>query len=565
MESHPAIEHRQVPVITGPLSRLPQLRAGLMDRVVERSRADFSGGGLESLLGEAQYLERQRLKKTRKSNPRYMGDLHLWNRVHGGMLKSAAEQDRGELLDQVLRHYSAEVCGNFDPRLYWIATRVVPFGFRWLLNAASVNHFKPWGMTESLGSALGVVGEIPHVQRLAQKGTILLVPTHQSHVDSVLIGYVIYLMRLPPFAYGAGLNLYSNPVLSFFLNRLGSYSVDRRKSNGIYKTVLKNYSTQILREGIHSIFFPGGGRSRSGAVESSLKLGLLGTALQAQVENLMENRPNPNVYIVPMTLNYHFVLEAAALIEGYLEATGKHRFIGADTDDPSPIEKVIKFFWKFFSSRNQMIVRIGKPLDVFGNFVDEEGRSLGPNGTIIDPRKWLTTRNELRPDALRDREYVRELGSRLADRFYIENTALTSWAVAFSLFRTLRKRYPDLDLYRMLRLSRGQRSVPEDQFMADAEWVQRSLLELADQGRIHVSKELRSVSVRKWVESGISMLGVLHDLPVVKMKDGVVWTEDMNLLYYYRNRLSGYGLSRDLQKDGLPVLRGNHDSQGFLA
>ena len=30
---------------------------------------------------------------------------------------------------------------------------------------------------------------------------------------------------------------------------------------------------------------------------------------------------------------------------------------------------------------------------------------------------------------------------------------------------------------------------------------------------------------------------------VVKVSEGAVWTEDMNLLYYYRNRLTGYGLS----------------------
>src|SRR6185436_15185158 len=101
-------------------------------------------------------------------------------------------------------------------------------------------------MTQSLQSRLHILGEVPSLQKLAKKGTILLVPTHQSNIDSVLIGYVIYLMSLPPFAYGAGLNLFTNPVLSFFMSRLGSYTVDRQKNNTIYKEVLKNYSTEIL-------------------------------------------------------------------------------------------------------------------------------------------------------------------------------------------------------------------------------------------------------------------------------------------------------------------------------
>src|SRR6202022_4555136 len=123
------------------------------------------------------------------------------------------------------------------------------------------------------------------------------------------------LMSLPPFAYGAGLNLFSNPVLSFFMSRLGSYTVDRQKTNSIYKQTLKNYSTRILREGIHSIFFPGGGRSRSGAIESKVKLGLLGTGLEAQIENLKSGKPNPKIFVVPMDMSYHFVLEAGSLIE----------------------------------------------------------------------------------------------------------------------------------------------------------------------------------------------------------------------------------------------------------
>src|SRR5690606_41359017 len=64
---------------------------------------------------------------------------------------------------------------------------------------------------------------------------------------TTLFRSVIYLMGLPPFAYGAGLNLFSNPVLSYFMSSLGSYTVDRQKNNIIYKTVLKNYSTTILR------------------------------------------------------------------------------------------------------------------------------------------------------------------------------------------------------------------------------------------------------------------------------------------------------------------------------
>ena len=265
-------------------------------------------------------------------------------------------------------------------------------------------------MSQSLESRVRIVGEVEHLRRLSEKGTILMVPTHQSNLDSVLIGYVIYAMQLPPFAYGAGLNLFSNPLLSFFMNNLGAYTVDRKKNNPIYKQVLKNYSACILREGVHSIFFPGGGRTRSGAIESKLKLGLLGTALEAQIEKIRIGAEKPNVYVVPMVMSYHFVLEASSLIEDFLAESGKHRFIISDDEFWQPT-KVFNFFWKLFASQSGVVVRIGQPMDVFGNRVDEEGGSIGPNGTRIDPKRWLTTGGELKKDTQRDHEYTRELGN----------------------------------------------------------------------------------------------------------------------------------------------------------
>jgi glycerol-3-phosphate O-acyltransferase len=557
--SHPAIRFEQGPITHGRLWDLPEIRAGLLSDVVSRTEADFSGNSLESLLGEALYSERIRLKRQRPNiftKKRYVSDRKLWGQVQSAMVRPAAEVDRSQILHQVLSHYAEEIGGRFDPRVYNFAVHAVPWMFSWILNAASVSRFLPWGMTESLQSRLRIVGEVPHLQRLAQQGTILLVPTHQSNIDSLLIGYVIYLMKLPPFAYGAGLNLYSNPFLSFFMSNLGAFTVDRQKSDAVYKQVLKNYSTRILREGIHSIFFPGGGRARSGAIESKVKLGLLGTGLDAQIANLREGKAKPNVYIVPMVTSYHFVLEASSLIEDYLMESGKSRFMSMDDESWQPTQ-VLKFFWRAFSSQTGITVRLGKPLDIFGNFVDDEGQSIGPNGTTIDPKRWLTTRGELRADPQRDHEYTRELGAKLVERFHEDNTVLTSHLVAFALLEAIRKKYPELELFRFLRLSTAQRSIPYADFLASAQTLHRRVQELADRGKIHLAEELKTSNLEKWVNDGLRQLGLLHEAAVAKVGDGAIWTEDMNLLYYYRNRLAGYGLS---------LLPGHgHDAKGFLA
>ena len=48
-------------------------------------------------------------------------------------------------------------------------------------------------------------------------------------MDSLVLGYAIYRLGLPPVIYGAGLNLFSNPLVGFFMHNLGAYTVDRRK------------------------------------------------------------------------------------------------------------------------------------------------------------------------------------------------------------------------------------------------------------------------------------------------------------------------------------------------
>ena len=549
--SHPAVRFEHLPFIPGPLGDFGGKRLRVLADVISQTTADFSSSPLELILGESLYQERMRLKRERPNiftKARYKSDQRLWNEVQAGLLHSSVNSDRKALVKLVTRHYAEEIAGRFDPRVYRLATHAVPFAFSWLLNAASVRRFLPWGLSQSLESRLKIVGEVPHLQKLAEKGTILLVPTHQSNLDSVMIGYVIYLMSLPPFAYGAGLNLFSNPLMSFFMSNLGAYTVDRKKSNPIYKQTVKNYSKTILREGIHSIFFPGGGRSRSGAIESKLKLGLLGTALDAQIDKIKQGHGKPNVYIVPMVTSYHFVLEANSLIDDFLAESGKDRFIISDDEFWEP-KKVFHFFWKLFSSQSSVVVRIGKPMDVFGNPVDEEGGSIGPNGTRIEPKRWLMTGGELMSDVQRDHEYTRELGEKIVERFHRDNTVLTSHLVAFAFFELLRSRYPGLDLFRFLRLSLEQRTVRFEEFESRLLALHQRLLGMEKNGELHLCDELHLADASAWIDDGVAQLGLLHDTAVVKVQDGAVFTEDMNLLYYYRNRLSGYGLSGSVGKN----------------
>lgn len=551
----------------GPLTQLTTERPQIINEVIARCEAEVDRGSLDSILLDALYLERHRLRRARDNaftRSRTQADEKLWNEIHNGLLKSSAEVDRRLLYHRVLGHFTEEITGNFDPSVYRFAISILPFAFSMLLNAASLKKTMPSHLQASLAARVKLTGEVERFRKLANQGTILLVPTHQSNIDSLVVGYSILRAGLGPFSYGAGLNLFSNPVLGYFMSRLGAYTVDRQKQSAIYKHVLKNYSLMTLKRGIHSVFFPGGGRVRSGAVESRLKLGLLGTAIDAQLENLKEGREKPNVYIVPMVTSYHFVLEASSLIEDYLAEAGRSRYLSIDSETP-PFVKVMRFFWKIFKTESEFIVRIGSPLDVFGNLVDDEGRAIGPNGSSVDARRWLTTGGELKHDRDRDAEYTRELGDKIVERYHRENTVLTSHLVAFSYFETLRRKYPDADLFKLLRLSYAQRTLSFDEFMLAVERDHARLQELSDGGYVVLSDMLKTSNVRAFVEDGVKQLGVLHGASVIQFDAGTVSTEDMNLVYYYRNRLSGYGLSMlaDPQVDLLNP--GRLDENGFLA
>ena len=120
--------------------------------------------------------------------------------------------------------------------------------------------------------------------------------------------------------------------MGFFMRNLGAYTVDRRKTDPLYKDVLKEYATLTIENGYDNLFFPGGTRSRAGAVEHRLKLGLLGTGVQAYINNLRRKVSKPNVYIVPATLSFQLVLEAETLIDDFLKEAGKARYIISDDE-----------------------------------------------------------------------------------------------------------------------------------------------------------------------------------------------------------------------------------------
>ena len=315
----------------------------------------------------------------------------FWSNVKKNLLhlssdnEADVERETHDILREIITRYANEIAGNFKPSHYRMTRTIVTFGFGRLLNAAKFGSFK--GLFKgklTLQDKIHIEGETEQLRNLAKIGTIVMVPTHFSNLDSITIGFVIHSLGLPPFIYGAGLNLFNIALFAYFMNSLGAYKVDRRKKNMIYLETLKMYSDLALQNGIHSLFFPGGTRSRSGKLESHLKLGLLSTAMDAQRLNYLKANDGKadKIFIVPVVLNYNFVLEAVHLISDYLEKKGQERYY-IESDQFSSSYKILSFLTKFFTRGADMSVSIGAAMDLFGNSVDSSGNSLDKKGNIV--------------------------------------------------------------------------------------------------------------------------------------------------------------------------------------
>jgi len=516
-----------------PLFRFNRERQGIVEEVTARAVETLRGKDLAALLLEAAYLEQKRLE--RSSDPAARAELGKWREIArkvqglgGGGLESLAAEK--------IREHAWDIAGNFDPRVYRIASRMVPVLLQSLLQPSSVPS-QIAGDT-ALASRVLVVGDhLDTIRTLSKTATLVVTPTHVSNMDSLLIGYALERQKLPPMTYGAGKNLFTNPLISFFMHNLGAYRVDRRIRHDLYKHVLKTYSTVITERGYHSIFFPGGTRARSGSVESKLKLGLLGTGIEAFTRNLRAGKDRALVVYVPTTINFLLTLEAESLIEDHLQEAGKHQYIIED-DEFSQVDRWLSFFKGMLRMQSAIHVRFGTPIDPFGNEVGPDGRSYDARGRVIDPASYVLRGGIPVVDAERDAELTRELGSALVRHFARETVLMSTQIVARVLFERLGAAFPDADLFERLRV-RWHLTFPIDEVHRGIELLRARLLELERAGRLRVTDIVRSGRPSEILDRALSAWRDYHGPRTpAEARDGRVALGDLKVLLYYQNRLS---------------------------
>ncbi len=515
--------------------------AGALVTRARRRLSQLSDAAVADMLADTVFHERKRLDESRTLSAK---DLDYAERIDAAALTlRALVRDQMETaLLHIVDAYAREVHNPFSTRTYRFATRILPGALTRLLSASRARDLalRPLQVETDAASRIAIAGPVEQIRALTQTATVILAPTHVSNLDSPLLGYALYAAGLPPFAYGAGLNLFSTPGMSFFMRRLGAYTVDRRKRNALYKETLKDYSIELLRRKCHSLFFPGGTRSRSGRLEARLKKGLLGTGLAAWQENLRD-RPNGaagvsgEVFIVPCTLSIGVVLEAESLIADALADEGKQRYIIMD-DEFSEARTVVAFVHQLLRLDARVHVTFGQPLDVTGNPVDAQMRSLDPHGRPIDRIGYVTDRSgAVVEDAQRDHLYTERLARKLCDAyrrdFVVQSTHLAAWAA----WEALRAHHPGLDVYRLVRLAPDQKEVPRAEVEA---LIARALEQLGDHPRTGPATPGRIL------DEAVTLFANFHRVRALEItgpqNNQVRLAGELTL--YYRNRLDGFRL-----------------------
>jgi glycerol-3-phosphate O-acyltransferase len=153
--------------------------------------------------------------------------------------------------------------------------------------------------------------EFEHVDQLSQIGDgaeIIYVPCHRSHMDYLLLSYVIYRkgFAVPHVAAGVNLNM---PVIGRFLRMGGAFFLRRSfKGDALYAEVFTKYLGFMMARGHPLEYFIEGGRSRTGRMLSP-RTGMLSMTVRSFLRD-----PKRPVVFMPVYFGYERIVEGRTYI-----------------------------------------------------------------------------------------------------------------------------------------------------------------------------------------------------------------------------------------------------------
>ncbi|MCX7679433.1 MAG: 1-acyl-sn-glycerol-3-phosphate acyltransferase [Spirochaetes bacterium] len=151
--------------------------------------------------------------------------------------------------------------------------------------------------------------EIEMIREASQKGPLIIMPCHKSHMDYLIVSYIFYKNKMIPPHIAAGVNLSFFPM-GFIFRHSGAFFMRRTfKGLDLYPEVFKQYIKTMINEGYTIEFFIEGGRSRTGKL-SYPRYGFLNFLIESIDEGY-----NRDLVFVPVSISYERILEETSYVQ----------------------------------------------------------------------------------------------------------------------------------------------------------------------------------------------------------------------------------------------------------
>ncbi|MDG1750860.1 MAG: glycerol-3-phosphate 1-O-acyltransferase PlsB [Thalassotalea sp.] len=213
------------------------------------------------------------------------------------------------------------------------------------------------------------------LRELADDGhEIIYVPCHRSHMDYLLLTYIIYQQGLVTPRIAAGINLNFWPAGPIF-RKAGAFFIRRSfRGNRMYSTIFREYLGLLFERGYSVKYYSEGGRSRTGRLLDP-KTGMLAMTIQSLLRGI--NRP---LTLVPVYLGYEHVMEVGTY----------HKELSGSKKKNESIFGVFKAI-KNLRNYGKGFVNFGTPINI-NQFLTEQVPNWKDDIDPIDPQKpsWLT-------------------------------------------------------------------------------------------------------------------------------------------------------------------------------
>lgn len=198
-----------------------------------------------------------------------------------GMTRAKAED--------LAQSYAREIAANYSYSFVMFANKVLTWFLYKIFRGVEVKHFESF-------------------RKIATGYEVVYVPCHRSHIDYLLLSYLLYHRGFVPPHVAAGLNL-NLPFVGPLIRRGGGFFLRRSfRSKPLYAAVFNEYVATILAKGVALEYFIEGGRSRTGRLLPA-KAGMLSMTVRAFLA-----QPKRPVLFQPVSIAYERLAEGNAYI-----------------------------------------------------------------------------------------------------------------------------------------------------------------------------------------------------------------------------------------------------------